>query len=94
VVLIDSPPVNLLADASLLGAAADAVLLVVRAGRTRVEALRYAMDQLTAARAPVIGTLLNDIDPRRGVAYDGSYSYLTGVDRYYVAGNGHNGHGK
>ena len=45
-----------------LGAAADAVLLVVRAGRTKRDALTYAMDQLTAARAPVIGTLLNDID--------------------------------
>ncbi len=34
-VIIDSPPVNLLSDAALLGSAADAALLVVRAGRTR-----------------------------------------------------------
>jgi Mrp family chromosome partitioning ATPase len=83
VVLLDSPPVNLLADAALLGSAADGVVLVVRAGHTRIEALRYAMDQLTAARAPVIGTLLNDIDLRHSYA-DGSYPYLTDVERYYA----------
>jgi tyrosine-protein kinase Etk/Wzc len=83
-VLIDSPPVNLLADAALLGSAADAVVLVVRAGHTQIEALRYAMDQLTAARAPVIGTLLNDIDLRRNTEDDGSYRYLTEVERYYA----------
>jgi succinoglycan biosynthesis transport protein ExoP len=84
VVLIDTPPVNLLADAALLGSAADAVVLVVRAGHTRIEALRYAMDQLTAARAPVIGTLLNDIDLRRHTGDDDSYRYLTEVERYYA----------
>ena len=83
-VLIDSPPVNLLADAAVLGSVADAVVLVVRAGHTRTEALRFAMDQLTAARAPVIGTLLNDIDLRRHTDDDGSYRYLTEVERYYA----------
>jgi tyrosine-protein kinase Etk/Wzc len=85
VVLIDSPPVNLLADAALLGSAADAMLLVVRAGHTRIDALRFAMNQLTAARAPVIGTLLNDIDLQRNADDDGSYRYLTEVERYYAS---------
>lgn len=82
-VLIDTPPVNVLADAALLGSAADAVVLVVRAGHTGVEALRYAMDQLAAARAPVAGTLLNDIDLRQNTG-DGSYRYLAEVERYYA----------
>jgi Mrp family chromosome partitioning ATPase len=86
-IIIDSPPINLLADAALLGAASDAVLLVVRAGHTRFEELRYAMDQLTAARAPVIGTLLNDIDPNRR-ADDESYRYLEAVNRYADNGEG------
>jgi tyrosine-protein kinase Etk/Wzc len=85
VVLIDSPPINLLADAALVGSAADAVLLLVRAGHTPIEALRFAMDQLTAARAPVIGILLNDIDLRRHTEDDGSYRYLVEVERYYAA---------
>ena len=83
-VVIDSPPVNILADAALLGSAADGVILVARAGKTRREALSFAMDQLTAARAPVIGTLLNDIDLRREQYEDGSYRYLAEVEKYHA----------
>ncbi len=84
VVVIDSPPVNILADAALLGSAADGVILVARAGKTRREALSFAMDQLTAARAPVIGTLLNDIDLRRQQYDDGAYRYLAEVEKYHA----------
>jgi capsular exopolysaccharide synthesis family protein len=88
-IVIDSPPVNVLADAVLLGAAADAVLLVVRAGKTQRGALSFAMDQLTAARAPVIGTVLNDIDLDRRQYDDGAYRYLAEVEKYHAhAGNG------
>jgi capsular exopolysaccharide synthesis family protein len=83
-VVIDTPPINLLADAGLLGAVADAVLLVVRAGHTQSSDLRYAMDQLEVMRAPVLGTLLNDIDLRRNTRDDGSYRYLVEAGRYYV----------
>ena len=37
------------------------MLLVVRAGHAQVDDLRYAMDRLEAMRAPVLGTLLNDM---------------------------------
>ncbi len=83
-VVIDTPPVNLVADAGLVGSGADAVLLVVRAGHTQVDDLRYAMDRLEAMRAPVLGTLLNDIDLRRSARYDGSYRYLAEAGRYHV----------
>lgn len=81
-VVIDSPPVNLLADAGVLGSAADAVLLVVRAGYTKADDLQYAMDQLAGMRATVVGTLLNDIDLRRRSYDDGSYRYLAEAARY------------
>jgi len=85
IVVIDSPPINLLADAALLGSAADAVMLVVRVGHTQVDDLRFAMDQLESTRAPVIGTLLNDIDLRRNARDDGSYRYLAAAARYNVS---------
>ena len=83
-VVIDTPPVNLLADAALVGSAADAVILVVRAGHTKAEDLRFAMEQLEAAKAPVVGTLLNDIDLRKHARYDGAYRYIGQAKRYYV----------
>jgi capsular exopolysaccharide synthesis family protein len=83
-ILLDSPPVNLLADAALLGTAADAMVLVVRAGHTRIDALRFAIDQLAVAQAPVVGTVLNDIDLQRHIGDDGSYRYLAQVEDYYA----------
>ena len=85
VIVIDTPPINLLADAALLGSAADAVMLVVRVGHTQVDDLRYAMDQLDSTKAPVIGTLLNDIDLRKNSRDDGSYRYLAEAARYNVS---------
>ena len=86
-VIVDTPPVNLLADAALFGAEADAVLIVVRAGHTQLETLDYAMGQLTAANAPIFGTVLNDIDLRHHGGDDYSYRYLNEVERYYHAGH-------
>ena len=80
-VIIDSPPVNLLADASLLGSAADAVLLVIRAGHTEADDLRFAINQLGTTGAPVLGTLLNDIDLRRDAGYDSTYRYVAAAGR-------------
>ena len=85
VIVIDTPPINLLADAALLGSASDAVMLVVRVGHTQVDDLRYAMDQLDSTGAPVIGTLLNDIDLRKNSRDDGSYRYLAEAARYNVS---------
>lgn len=84
-VVIDSPPVNLLADAALLGAAADGVIVVVRAGKTEGDALRFAMDQLTAGRAPLLGTVLNDIDVRRYAYDDGASRYLAEAEKYHAS---------
>jgi len=56
-VLMDSPPVNLVADAQLLAAGCDAVLLVARAFATTRKALEKAVQDLSPFR--VIGTVLN-----------------------------------
>ena len=74
-VILDSPPVNLITDAAILGAQADAVLLVARAGRTASPALSYAMSQLGHVRARILGVVLNDIDFKRDSVYDSTYRY-------------------
>lgn len=74
-VILDSPPVNLITDAAILGAQADAVLLVARAGQTATHALSYAMAQLQRVRAQVVGVVLNDIDFERDSIYDATYRY-------------------
>jgi Mrp family chromosome partitioning ATPase len=60
-------------EASILGLAADAVLVVARSGVTDSAALAYAVEQLTRARVPLLGVVLNDIDFKREATYDSSY---------------------
>jgi capsular exopolysaccharide synthesis family protein len=74
-IIIDSPPVNVVTDAALLGSWADGVIVIARAGVTEGPALSYAVEQLRRVRAPVLGVVLNDIDFRRDAAYDNAYRY-------------------
>jgi polysaccharide biosynthesis transport protein len=82
-IIIDSPPLNVVTDAAVLSGHVDGLVLVARAGVTDLEALAYAGEQLRAARAPTLGVLLNDIDPRRDAVYDGAYRYLEEAESYY-----------
>jgi capsular exopolysaccharide synthesis family protein len=77
IVLFDSPPLNLVTDASLLGARADGVVLIGRANHTEKAALAFAAEQLAHVRAPLLGSVLNDFDFSRDGRYGvyGSYGY-------------------
>jgi succinoglycan biosynthesis transport protein ExoP len=59
-VVIDAPPVGLVTDAAVMGSAADATILVARAGITEKDALHSAATQLHHVRARVGGVILND----------------------------------
>jgi capsular exopolysaccharide synthesis family protein len=74
-VVIDTPPVNVITDAALLGAHADGVVIVARSGVTHAAALGYAMEQLRRVQARVLGVVLSDIDFARDAAYDPTYRY-------------------
>jgi capsular exopolysaccharide synthesis family protein len=58
-VLIDAPPVNLHADAALLGRLADGVVLVVQANSTHRDVVRKAKESLESAKVRVLGAVLN-----------------------------------
>ncbi|MFP5224439.1 MAG: hypothetical protein ACLGH3_02600, partial [Actinomycetota bacterium] len=65
VVLLDAPPVLAAADASILGAYADGVIMVVSAGRTNRAKAHEAKEQLVAAGARVMGAVLIGGDDER-----------------------------
>lgn len=83
-VILDTPPINVFADTAVLGGYADAVLLVARAGVTPFDALAECAEQCRRARLPVLGTLLNDIDPRRDQEYDAAYKWQSYAQSYYT----------
>jgi capsular exopolysaccharide synthesis family protein len=85
-VIVDTPPVNIITDAAILATRTDGVVLVARAGVTAAAALSYAVEQLRHVRADVLGVVLNDVDLRRDSAYDKAYKY---VHAYEYSGTGH-----
>jgi capsular exopolysaccharide synthesis family protein len=74
IVLVDSPPLFPIADASLLSTMVDGVLLVVRGSRTPRHLPREALARLRFMQARVLGVVLNGVDPSAG-EYAYRYSY-------------------
>lgn len=77
IVLVDAPPVLVNADAVLMARHADHVLLVARAGCSRLGDLDESCKRLRMCRAPVAGVILNGVTPqlgRYGSRY-GGYQY-------------------
>lgn len=70
-IVIDTPPVGLLTDASLLASMVDAAILVVQAGATPYNLVKRAVDAIGPSR--VVGVVLNRarVDtPAYGYGYD------------------------
>jgi succinoglycan biosynthesis transport protein ExoP len=64
-VIIDTPPMLQMPDARVLGRLADGIILVVRAARTTKEAAVAATQRLMEDGTRVLGTVLNEWDPRK-----------------------------
>lgn len=61
-VILDTPPLNVISDAAKLSALSDGVLVVVRGGRTEAAALQLTLKRLERARANVAGIILNGVE--------------------------------
>lgn len=78
VVLIDSPPMLHMADARILAAQSDGVILVFRAGITTRDQAATACDLFENDQVPLVGTILNDFNPVR----EGKSGYYQSYYRY------------
>ncbi|MBA4072265.1 MAG: hypothetical protein C0497_10585 [Gemmatimonas sp.] len=74
-VLLDTPPLNLFTDASLIAANADALLLIARSDKTDTDELKFAVAQLRHVKVVLAGAVLNDVELRRGSRYRQGYGY-------------------
>lgn len=88
IVVVDSPPL-VVADAAILAARVDGVVVVVRPGRTTEQAVKAMLEQLERANARLLGVVINRI-PHRGGSYYGSYRHYY-APQYYAATNYENG---
>ena len=74
-IVFDTSPIFPVADALVLAAQADAVLLVVRAGVTRKKALQRMKEVLSRVNARITGVVLNASDLKLEHYYSGPYHY-------------------
>lgn len=74
VILLDTAPFLTTNDASELLSEVDQVLLVVRCGKTKVDAARRTAEILERFEAPVLGVVMNDSDESPAAQYYYGYS--------------------
>lgn len=74
-ILIDAPPVLAVTDAVLLSTKVDGVILVTLAGKTRIDRGLEAKEQLTRAKARILGVVLNGVERSKDDQY---YYYYYG----------------
>lgn len=72
-ILVDSPPVNAVADARVVASLLDGVLYLVRQGKTEKEAVARGINQLKLTDAKLLGFILNGIDPDTKKYYYSEY---------------------
>lgn len=61
-IIVDTPPLNVVGESTVIASAVDAVLLVVRSGYTRPEALERALTRLDRTNERLLGIVLNDAE--------------------------------
>jgi len=76
-VLIDSPPMLPVTDATILSRHADATLMLAAAGQTRRADLHRAVEKLDQVGATILGIVLNKVTRQTGSYYGYTYSYKT-----------------
>ncbi|QMV19568.1 polysaccharide biosynthesis tyrosine autokinase [Granulicella sp. 5B5] len=76
-IVMDSPPMLSVTDSIVLAQQADAVVLIVRQGKSSKHALRRARDLLMRSGARITGIVLNavDLNAPEYAAYYGYYGY-------------------
>lgn len=74
-IIIDTPPVLAVPDAQILSSLTDGVLLIIRHGKTKIEALKNAREALTHANANIIGAVMNDKTVKDTLYYGYEYDY-------------------
>jgi protein-tyrosine kinase len=76
-IFIDTPPVIVVTDATVLAKLLDGIILVVRENASKRDEVLYAVSKLQFVGAKVIGTVLNDktFHAKRGYGYGKYKSY-------------------
>ncbi|MEA2538585.1 MAG: tyrosine-protein kinase [Chloroflexota bacterium] len=79
-VIVDSPPLQMVADPAILSSYLDGTVLVVGLGRSRRGAVRRGVEALNRAHARVLGVVLNGLSERDYSDYQSYYGPVQQAD--------------
>jgi len=82
-VVIDTPPVMVVADASIVANQSSGVVFVAAADKASRQSAQAAIEQLHASEATILGSVLNRVDIVKNPYYYSAY-YRKEYARYYV----------
>jgi succinoglycan biosynthesis transport protein ExoP len=83
-VVIDSPPMGAVTDATLIAERADEVVYVCRFNRAYRKHIKLYIKALREGKNEVLGIVLNGLSPRR-IEYYSNYRYYRSYKKYYGA---------
>jgi capsular exopolysaccharide synthesis family protein len=86
-VIVDTPPVMAVTDASVVAHLASGVIFVLGCEETNKHGANTALEQLEAARAKFLGGILNKVDVDRNSYYYSHY-YRKSYGSYYASHRG------
>jgi polysaccharide biosynthesis transport protein len=83
-VILDTPPALPVADAAIIASRTDGVIIIIKAGETKINQFKGVCDSIQSVGSRVIGSVINMIPTSRsydnygyryGYGYSGSYRY-------------------
>jgi capsular exopolysaccharide synthesis family protein len=87
-IIIDSPPVGLVADSQILAAICDITLLVLRAEKSTRKHSQQARDVLRSVGGRLLGAIVNDVPQKHSrYGYYSGYGYYGGYGGYGYYGD-------
>ncbi|TCO09353.1 polysaccharide biosynthesis tyrosine autokinase [Natronoflexus pectinivorans] len=90
IILLDTPPMGVVADGYLLARHADSVVFLTRQNITIREVFAHTVRQMNEEGIKNIGVLINDINIKKGIlGYNYGYGYGYGYGYAYGYGNGY-----
>lgn len=73
-VIIDTPPINLVVDASIIATFSDASIVVIKSGSVPRKQAQNVIKQLNRAECPILGVVLNNVQSNSN-EYGKKYGY-------------------
>ena len=90
-IVIDTPPLEMVSDALPIGANATGLIYVVKANSTLIPMARRGLERIAAANVRILGVILNNHDFEKAGRYYGEYNTYGETYGQGFYGEGHQG---